>query len=222
MTLDELFEDFKKKIDRDFLAGKDKESFLKQLARIRERYATIQNLNQESNIAVGLIERGSKIMKSGPLKPDAVKALLRYAKAAWYDMSGNLSAYTWYVRCFFAASIAFFIIAPQFFGPILPLIFIVPVFVGLKGLKSRSMMGFTLSALVYPMSLMACSNAARTYVGAILWNMAEFVATQSVAYGISAEMTQALVYVFAPISLVGIIASVAGAVVGIMHREMFV
>ncbi|WDC85443.1 hypothetical protein PL321_09005 [Caloramator sp. mosi_1] len=46
------------------------------------------------------------------------------------------------------------LIAPQYFGPILPLIFILPIFLGVKGLKKRSATGLTLALSVLPMGLL--------------------------------------------------------------------
>ena len=82
---------------------------------------------------------------------------------------------------------------PQFYGYILPLIFLVPIFLGVRGCKKRSINGFYMSMSVIPVAIMTAATWIRygiqamgdfdTYVKAI------------VDSGLSQSMSEKLIYV---------------------------
>ena len=47
---------------------------------------------------------------------------------------------------------------PQFYGYILPLIFLVPIFLGVRGCKKRSINGFYMSMSVIPVAIMTAAT----------------------------------------------------------------
>lgn len=223
MALFELFDTLEKGIKKDLLSGREKDKALARLAKTRARYEALGGIDETGGVGAGLVERGRKLLSASPLKAEQAEKFLRHANAAWYDLSGRLGAYTWYVRCFFAATIGFFVLSPQFFGPILALIFLVPTFLGLRGLKTRSVSGFTLSAMNFPVALLAASTASRFFVPAALGNLGQAAADLAAKYPpLTIGVASVLVVVFALLSVVTIAASVAGAVVGFLNKDMFV
>ncbi|NLJ47574.1 MAG: hypothetical protein GX430_13580 [Treponema sp.] len=222
MTVSTLFDEAERKIRKDFLSGRERDRYLARLDSLRRRYAVLGEIDEAGGVAMGLIERGERLLAGSPLRSAALEGFLRHAGAAWYDLSGRLGAYRWYVRCFFAAAISFFVLAPQFFPAILPLIFIVPVFLGLRGLRSRSVNGFTLSAMIFPVSLLAGTTGARFFVPA-LGRLSEASAEMAARYPpLPTSAGSFLITTFAILSLLGIASSLAGAAIGFRRRDMFV
>lgn len=221
MTVIEIIERLEKKAGKEILAGAQKDKILKQLAALKVKYASLPSNNEESPIIQGLVEKGTQLIAK-PFSIDATHLFTRYAKAALYDLSGNLLPYKWYVRLFFIAAIGFFVLAPQFFPVIFALIFIVPVFVGLRGLKTRSVNGFTLTAMIFPVSLLSASMAAKAFIPAVFGNLSGYAQTLSEQFRVSAGTASILVVVFAVVSLFTITSSIAGAVIGFLYKDMFV
>jgi len=221
MTIIEIIERLEKKAGKELLAGAQKDKMLKQLAALKAKYGSLAVIDEESPIIQGLVEKGTKLVAQ-PFSVDAANLFSRYAKAALYDLSGNLLPYKWYVRLFFISAIGFFLLAPQFFPVIFALIFIVPVFVGLRGLKTRTVNGFTLTAMIFPVSLLSASMAAKAFIPAVFGNLSGYAQTLSEQFRVSAGTASILVVVFAIVSLVTITSSIAGAVIGFLYKDMFV
>lgn len=221
MNMMDFFEKAEKKVKKDLLSGTEREKSLKKLASLKVLYTRLDPAVLDSPLAQGLLERGEKVLSQSPLKYDALGMLLRQVKAAWYDLSDSLGAYRWYVRCFFMASIGFFLLAPQFFPVVLALLFIVPVFLGLKGLKRRSINGFTMSAMLFPVALLAATMGLRSYLPAITGDLQAKAAELAILYGTTSSLATGIILVSAILSTLTVAASVGGALVGFLNRDLF-
>lgn len=83
------------------------------------------------------------------------KMYLRYLKAADGDFKGtSAKAIQTYFKYFMGTSILFLALSPMYFGFVLPALLFVPIFLGIRGLKSRSYNGLVLSSMVLPVALM--------------------------------------------------------------------
>lgn len=223
MALFELFDQVEKGIKKDFLSGKEKDRALARLAEVRNRYSGLESIDEASGVAAGLLEKGRKVLTTSPLRAEAVAMFIRYANAAWYDLSGRLGPYKWYVRCFFASAIGFFLLAPQFYPAIMALLFILPVFLGIRGIKTRTVTGFTMTAMIFPVSLLAGTAGLRSFVmQGLFGNLEQYAAQLGSNYHVPQGIAAGMVIVFSVVSMISIVASVAGAIVGVKHRDLFV
>lgn len=221
MKLLKLLDDLEIRIKKEILVPGDREAALKALLRMREKYAKLGTVDEEGAAYIGLCSRLEKALGHSPLGKAEVNSTLNYAAASWYDVSGRLGPYRRYVYAFFGATISFFVLAPQFFPPILPILFFVPVFLAIRGLKRRNRTGFSLSMLVYPVSLLAASAAARAYIPALAdWNA--FIQGQAAAYKASPGMAATISLVSLGLTLVAFASSIYGSIAGYRHRDLFV
>lgn len=217
-----LLDTVKKKAERQLPASPRYDRMMQRLAALRKKYAAMPPPADDSAAALSLVDRTKKLLAASNFGEAEFDAILRHASAAWYDLAGVRWPYQWYVRCFFVSTIGFFLLAPQFFPAILALIFIVPVFVGLKGLKARTLNGFTLTAMIYPVALLSATTAARSFLGAIFGDLAGFAGSLAQTYHLATGTVEILVVVFALIAAVTIPAALAGAYLGFRYRDMFV
>ncbi len=221
MKLLKLLDDLELRIKKEILVPGDRDLALKALNRLRAKFVDLGSLDEAAPAYVGLCSRLEKLLEVSPLSKAAVQGGLDYAAASWYDLSGRLGPYRRYVYAFFGASISFFALAPQFFPPVLPILFVVPVFLAIRGLKRRSRQGFSLSMLVYPVSLLAASAAARAYVPALGdWN--SFIASQANAYRASQGLAAGISVASIVLTVVSFASALYGSIAGFRHRDMFV
>ena len=87
----------------------------------------------------------------------------------------------------------FLALAPQFYGFILPVLFFLPIYLGLNGVKKRSISGFYMTMSVVPVALMTSFtwirygiNAKIDYLGAV---------KAIVDSGVSSSLAEKLVYI---------------------------
>ncbi|KXZ40447.1 hypothetical protein SAMN05661008_01962 [Alkalithermobacter thermoalcaliphilus JW-YL-7 = DSM 7308] len=157
----QVLNELKGKIETTTLIeGRRKEKYLKDISNLYLEYEQIEIDESLKQIYTSLVKKGKEL--KGEFKIDAdVKALyskieyyIRYLKAAKADFKGQTSYLNKYIKSFIFTSILFMALSPQYFGFILPAVFFVPIFLGLRGVKSRSKQGFNLSLAVIPVALM--------------------------------------------------------------------
>jgi hypothetical protein len=221
MKLLRFLDDLELRIKKEILVPGDRETALKTLSRLRAKYASLGTVDEEAPAYVGLCSRLEGALARTPLQKGELAGALSYAAASWYDIAGRLGPYKRYVYAFFGASISFFALSPQFFPPVLPILFVVPVFLAIRGLKRRNRQGFSLSMLVYPVSLLASSAAARAYVPA-LGDWANFIASQASAYRASPGLAAAISVASILLTVVSFASAIYGSISGFRHRDLFV
>ncbi|MBQ9991928.1 MAG: hypothetical protein IJP33_00710 [Firmicutes bacterium] len=110
---------------------------------------------------------------------------LRYIIASTYDFKNDIKGMNHYTRFFIVAAAGFMLLTPQFYGFILPLIFFIPMFIGLKGLRRRSRTGLFMSMAVLPMAFLSgityISWAMRTAIPDYAGTLASICSTYNVA-----------------------------------------
>lgn len=132
-----------------------------QLERARERYDRLDLSNitvaEPKKIHDNLIDKGNKLIKqikSGkPEHSGQILSYLTYLNAAYYDLSGQLSALSVVLRLFAASSALFLVLSPQFLGSALALVFLVPIFLGINAVKKRRALGYRMGMMLFPIAL---------------------------------------------------------------------
>lgn len=123
----------------------------------------------------------------------SVEVYIRYLKASLYDFEGKTNYLRKYITSFLFSSMLFLALSPQFYGFILPVLFFLPIYMGLKGVKKRSISGFYMTMSVVPVALMTSFtwirygiNAKMDYTGAV---------KSIVDSGVAQSLAQKLVYI---------------------------
>lgn len=105
-----------------------------------------------------LTEEGKKVISR--LKKNYNKTSIKYLKryirqcnAAVFDYKGEVKNLNKLLLSFTVTSILFIILTPQYFGPILSIMFILPIYMGLKNLKMRKRLGLTIAVGMVPIAL---------------------------------------------------------------------
>lgn len=137
-----------------------KNKYLKDLKEIYKKYEGMsipENLHKQYNQLNG---KGVELLKEIRANKDkeklqtSVEVYIRYLKASLCDFSGNTSYLRKYITSFLFCAILFLALSPQFYGFILPVLFFLPIYIGLKGVKNRSISGFYMTMSLVPVALM--------------------------------------------------------------------
>ena len=196
MTINQLISETKK---TKGLKDRKKQRYLRDLEKLKLEYEKIEvpeYFSKQYNQLNGKGKELIKDMKMGRNIQDienTIPIYIRYLKASLMDFEGKTNKLKYYLLSFYLTSALFMAFTPQFYGYILPLIFLVPIFLGVRGCKKRSINGFYMSMSVIPVAIMTAATWIRygiqamgdfdTYVKAI------------VDSGLSQSMSEKLIYV---------------------------
>ena len=121
--------------------------------------------NLNSNLSSGMCYFKSIASNINDLTPDVVNRLIdkiesvievytRYLTASLCDFQGKTINLRKYITSFLFCAMLFLALTPQFFGFFLPILFFIPIYIGLKGVKQRTMTGFYMTMSVIPVAFM--------------------------------------------------------------------
>ncbi|WP_455543487.1 hypothetical protein [Intestinibacter sp.] len=137
-----------------------KEKYLSDLDKLNEQYKDLEFPDYFKTQYNQLNSKGNELLKNirGGKQPDIVAndipVYIRYLKASLLDFEGKTNNLKYYLFCFYITAALFMAFTPQFYSYVLPVVFIVPIFLGVRGCKQRSMNGFYMSMSVVPVGLM--------------------------------------------------------------------
>ncbi|MCX7694917.1 MAG: hypothetical protein N2Z71_04300 [Caloramator sp.] len=218
MQILNILKSLSEKVEKLKLEEKKKGKINKVLNNLIEEYSNI-DIDANNEVYKALIKKGKDVLKSQSILD--IEGYIRYCEAALYDFKGELKPLSYLFRAFLITSILFMLLAPQYFGPILPLIFILPIFLGIKGLKKRSATGLTLALSVLPMGLLTSVASIKNSILA-LGQGQKFYTELSQFYKISLSTAKGLFIVFFILSIVLAFTSIYTFVIGVRHKRMFV
>lgn len=216
-----VLEDISKKISKVY-AGNKKSKYEKEIARLTAKYRALEIPEELNETYESLKNRGRELLKEANIKNEKkVDYYLRYCEAAIYDFKGNMKPLNTILKSFLLTAILFFALSPQYFSFILPLIFIIPVFLGLRGIKQRSLNGLMIGVSVVPMAILVSTVWLRNAV-LTMGNFSEFVNSIAQHYKFSYEFTKNLTIASIALSVVMLGSSITLLVSAIKHRKMFI
>lgn len=137
-----------------------KEKYISQLNNLYSQYEKLEIPTNLSDVYDSLCSKGKELIKeiknnkSDKKNGDNIEVYIRYLKAAKADFEGRTEYVNKYYRSFIFTAILFLGLSPQYFGFILPAVFFVPMYLGIKGVKSRSINGLYMSMSLVPVGLM--------------------------------------------------------------------
>ncbi|WP_343101842.1 hypothetical protein [Romboutsia sp. MSSM.1001216sp_RTP31141st1_G3_RTP31141_220114] len=176
-----------------------KEKYIKQLKTLYTKYEDIEINENFKKQYQQLNSKGTELLKEIKGSKDenkiegSIEVYIRYLKASLCDFEGKTSYLRKYITSFLFSSILFLALSPQFYGFILPVIFFLPIYMGLKGVKQRTMTGFYMTMSVVPVAIMTSFtwirygiNAKADYTGAV---------KAIVDSGVAEHLAEKLVYI---------------------------
>ncbi|MBB6214003.1 uncharacterized membrane protein (DUF485 family) [Anaerosolibacter carboniphilus] len=131
-----------------------------ELASLETNYKKLEVPERYENVYEALCKKGKetvKILKGSKDQKEnlsKLEAYVRYLHAAKGDFEGKTQEVNKYHRTFLFTSALFLALSPQYFGFILPAVFFVPIFLGTRGVKNRSINGLYMSLSIVPVALM--------------------------------------------------------------------
>ncbi|RKD33507.1 hypothetical protein [Thermohalobacter berrensis] len=204
MNTEELIEILDKLDDKinktKLITPKRKEKYLKNISSIKEEYKRIEIPKEKDfeKVYKSLVNKGNELTREFRVNADSkelngkIQYYLRYLKAAKGDFVGETDYLGKYFRVYVFTSVLFLALSPQYYGFILPAIFFVPIFLGVRGIRNRSRTGFQLSLAVIPVAIMTSSTWIRYGLYA-LSNFEEALANTIQASGLSPTIARLLV-----------------------------
>lgn len=219
MVLDEL----RKKVEKVNFSIRKKEKFKNEINYLIKQYDELDSVNGFKDTYDSIVKKGRELTRETNYKePKKVEYYLNYCHAALYDFKGNVKDLNWLIRCYLISSVLFLVLSPQYLGSMVPLILLIPIYLGLKGMKKRSMTGFMYGMSAMPMALLTSVMVLKFEFWNNRANFAAHVAQRAQDINRSIEFTQNLMTAVIILSVVLLVSSVATIVIGSKNRRMFV
>ncbi|EOD00569.1 hypothetical protein [Caldisalinibacter kiritimatiensis] len=223
-----ILEEITSKVQKTkLLTQKKKDSYFKELQSLKEEYKTIEITEELNKVYKSLVKKGKELQKEFKAKANPkelngkIAYYIKYLKAAKGDFTGITNYINKYFRIYLFTSILFLALSPQYFGFILPAIFFVPIFLGIRGLKNRSQTGFLLSLAVIPVALMTSFVWIRYGIYAIS-NYQKAVADTISSSGVSPILAKMLVIVPPILSVILTVLAIVQAYRAYKTKDLFV
>lgn len=157
-----------------------KEKYKNEFDKLHNKYDQLEiddkfkaQYNQLNSKGIELVKEVKSLKDKSKLET-SVEVYIRYLKASLCDFEGKTTYLRKYITSFLFSSILFLALSPQFYGFILPVLFFLPIYMGLKSVKKRSISGFYMTMSVVPVAIMTSFTWIRygmsvkmDYVGAV-------------------------------------------------------
>ncbi|SCI21955.1 MULTISPECIES: hypothetical protein [unclassified Romboutsia] len=196
-TINQLLEEINK---TNILKSKSIKKYTKDLIKVKSKYEVLEIDEKHKTQYNKMNSKGIELLKEMTNSKNKVNDIeknlevyIRYLNASLYDFQEKTLYLRKYITSFLFCSILFLALSPQFYGFILPVLFFLPIYMGLKGVKQRSMTGFYMTMSVVPMGIMTAVTWIRYGINAKS-NYDEFVQL-IVNDGVSIELARNLVWI---------------------------
>lgn len=142
------------------LKDRKKEKYVKDLDLLQKKYLEVEinekfktQYNQMNSKGVALVKE-LKESKDRQSIEGSIEIYIRYLKASMCDFEGKTINLRKYITSFLFCAMLFLALTPQFYGFFLPILFFIPIYIGLKGVKQRTVTGFYMTMSVVPVAIM--------------------------------------------------------------------
>ncbi|WP_434798104.1 hypothetical protein [Terrisporobacter vanillatitrophus] len=223
MTISQLISELKK------LKGvkeRKRQKYLSDLEKLKSEYEQVEvqeYFNKQYNQLNG---KGKELIKDMRMGRDTqgieneLPVYIRYLKASLRDFKGETNVLKNYLLAFYLTAALFLALTPQFYGYMLPLLFLVPIILGVKGSKQRSINGFYMSMSIVPMGIMTAVTWMR-YGYQAMQNFNYYVG-QIVSSGLSQGFAEKLVYIGSIGGVILFILACTQFYLGLKNRDLFI
>ena len=212
-----VLEDIRKKINK-YYDGKKRDKFNVIIDALKSEYSLIEISERHLETYESLVNKGKELLKENNIKNEKkARYYLRYCGAAEYDFKDNIKPLNLILKSYLLTCTLFFVLAPQYFSFILPLIFVIPIFMGLRGMKKRVLNGLMIGVSIVPMGVLVAVVWLRNalFFDTVVNNLVQ-------QYKLSVYFTQNLAVAFIAMSAVLLGSSIVLLVSSIKYRKMFI
>ena len=223
MTINQLISETKK---FKGIKERKKSRYLSDLEKLKYEYEKVEipeYFNKQYNQLNG---KGKELVKDMKMGRDIsgvendLPIYIRYLKASLRDFKGETNVLKNYLLAFYLTAALFLALTPQFYGYMLPLLFLVPIILGVKGSKQRSINGFYMSMSIVPMGLMTGVTWVR-YGYQAMQNFNYYV-QQIANTGISQSLSEKLIYIGSIGGVILLLLACTQFYLGIKNRDLFI
>ena len=137
-----------------------KDKYISKLEELHKSYINIE-IDEKFKIQYNRMnEKGKEVIKELKSTKEknkiesVIEVYTRYITASLCDFQGKTINLRKYITSFLFCAMLFLALTPQFFGFFLPILFFIPIYLGLKGVKQRTMTGFYMTMSVIPVAFM--------------------------------------------------------------------
>ena len=137
-----------------------KYKYISKLEELHKLYINIE-IDEKFKIQYNLFNaKGKEVIKELKSTKEknkiesVIEVYTRYLTASLCDFQGKTINLRKYITSFLFCAMLFLALTPQFFGFFLPILFFIPIYIGLKGVKQRTMTGFYMTMSVIPVAFM--------------------------------------------------------------------
>lgn len=137
-----------------------KDKYISKLEELHKLYINIE-IDEKFKIQYNRMNaKGKEVIKELKLTKEknkiesVIEVYTRYLTASLCDFQGKTINLRKYITSFLFCAMLFLALTPQFFGFFLPILFFIPIYIGLKGVKQRTMTGFYMTMSVIPVAFM--------------------------------------------------------------------
>lgn len=207
---------------------KNIEKYAKELKKVKLEYEKISindkyrnQYNQMNKKGLDLLHelRNYNNKEHSKIEND-IEKYIRYLNASLYDFKGKTLYLKRYITSFLFSSILFLALSPQFYGFMLPILFFLPIYLGLKGVKQRSMAGFYMTMSVVPVSFMTALTWIRYGFNVI--KDYDVAVSAILNQGLSEGLARNLVYIGPFLSVFLLLFSLSQLYRGIKSKDLFI
>jgi hypothetical protein len=137
-----------------------KQKYTSQIDKIYNNYKKVEISEDMKKQYNQLNSKGMELIKELKISKDrhkvetSIEVYIRYLKASLFDFEGKTNYLRKYITSFLFCAILFLALSPQFYGFILPVLFFLPIYLGLRGVKKRSISGFYMTMSLIPVAIM--------------------------------------------------------------------
>ena len=142
------------------LNKRKKDKYISKLEELHKLYINIE-IDEKFKIQYNRMNaKGQEIIKELKSTKEknkiesVIEVYTRYLTASLCDFQGKTINLRKYITSFLFCAMLFLALTPQFFGFFLPILFFIPIYIGLKGVKQRTMTGFYMTMSVIPVAFM--------------------------------------------------------------------
>ena len=142
------------------LNKRKKDKYISKLEELHKLYINIE-IDEKFKIQYNRMNaKGKEVIKELKSTKEknkiesVIEVYTRYLTASLCDFQGKTINLRKYITSFLFCAMLFLALTPQFFGFFLPILFFIPMYIGLKGVKQRTMTGFYMTMSVIPVAFM--------------------------------------------------------------------
>ena len=203
-----------------------RKKYLSDLEVLKSEYEKVEVPEYFSKQYNQLNGKGKDLVKDMKIGRDVqgvendIPIYIRYLKASLRDFKDETNVLKNYLLVFYLTAALFLALTPQFYGYMLPLLFLVPIMLGVKGSKQRSINGFYMSMSIVPMGFMT----------GITWVKYGYQAMQNfnlhvekiVNTGLSQNLAEKLIYIGSIGGVILLLLACTQFYIGLKNRDLFI